>query len=121
MTSRQRWTLVCTVIGSGAVFLDSTIVNAALKHIGQDLPGTLVGVLEGQASGLRRRCGASWGSYDEGLRDAASAIAVSLVTASTKRSGLKGLMIQALAPAFLARSTLSTRDSVVSMRMGRSG
>ena len=49
MTSRQRWTLVCTVIGSGAVFLDGTIVNAALKHIGQDLPGTLVGVLEGQA------------------------------------------------------------------------
>ncbi len=49
MTSRQRWTLICTVIGSGAVFLNSTIVNAALKHIGQDLPGTLVGVLEGQA------------------------------------------------------------------------
>ena len=49
MTSRQRWTLVCTVIGSGAVFLDGTIVNAALKHIGQDLPGTIFGVLEGQA------------------------------------------------------------------------
>ena len=49
MTSRQRWTLVCTVIGSGAVFLDGTIVNAALKHIGQDLPGTLFRVLEGQA------------------------------------------------------------------------
>ena len=49
MTTRQRWTLVCTVIGSGAVFLDGTIVNAALKHIGQELPGTLVGVLEGQA------------------------------------------------------------------------
>ena len=49
MTSRQRWTLVCTVIGSGAVFLDGTIVNAALKHIGQELPGTIVGVLEGQA------------------------------------------------------------------------
>src|SRR6478736_5856440 len=49
MTSRQRWTLICTVISSGAVFLDTTIVNAALKHIGQDLPGTLVGVLEGQA------------------------------------------------------------------------
>ena len=49
MTSRQRWTLICTVIGSGAVFLDSTIVNSALKHIGQELPGTLVGVLEGQA------------------------------------------------------------------------
>jgi EmrB/QacA subfamily drug resistance transporter len=49
MTARQRWTLVCTVIGSGAVFLDGTIVNAALKRIGQDLPGTLIGVLEGQA------------------------------------------------------------------------
>ncbi len=49
MTRRQRWTIVCTVIGSGAVFLDGTIVNAALKHIGQELPGTLVGVLEGQA------------------------------------------------------------------------
>jgi EmrB/QacA subfamily drug resistance transporter len=49
MTSRQRWTLLCTVIGSGAVFLDGTIVNAALKHIGQELPGSLIGVLEGQA------------------------------------------------------------------------
>ena len=49
MTTRQRWTLICTVIGSGAVFLDGTIVNAALKHIGQELPGTIVGVLEGQA------------------------------------------------------------------------
>ena len=38
-----------TVIGSGAVFLDGTIVNAALKHIGQELPGSLIGVLEGQA------------------------------------------------------------------------
>ena len=49
MSPRQRWTILCTVIGSGAVFLDSTIVNAALKHIGQELPGTLFGVLEGQA------------------------------------------------------------------------
>jgi MFS family permease len=49
MTTRQRWTLVCTVIGSGAVFLDGTVVNAALKHIGQELPATFVGVLEGQA------------------------------------------------------------------------
>jgi EmrB/QacA subfamily drug resistance transporter len=49
MTARQRWTLVCTVIGSGAVFLDGTIVNSALKHIGQDLPGSFIGVLEGQA------------------------------------------------------------------------
>ncbi len=49
MTTRQRWTIICTVIGSGAVFLDGTIVNVALKHIGQDLPGTIIGVLEGQA------------------------------------------------------------------------
>jgi len=49
MTTRQRWTLICTVIGSGAVFLDTTIVNAALKHIGQELPGSIIGILEGQA------------------------------------------------------------------------
>src|SRR3954469_19513659 len=49
MTTRQRWTLICTVIGSGVVFLDGTIVNSALKHIGQELPGTIIGVLEGQA------------------------------------------------------------------------
>ena len=32
MTSRQRWTLVATIIGSGVVFLDGTIVNVALKQ-----------------------------------------------------------------------------------------
>ncbi len=48
MTSRQRWTLVATIIGSGAVFLDGTVVNAALPRIGRELPATLVGVLEGQ-------------------------------------------------------------------------
>ena len=48
MTARQRWTLVATVIGSGIVFLDGTIVNVALPRIGRDLPATLIGVLEGQ-------------------------------------------------------------------------
>jgi EmrB/QacA subfamily drug resistance transporter len=48
MTARQRWTLVATIIGSGAVFLDGTVVNVALPRIGQDLPADLVGVLEGQ-------------------------------------------------------------------------
>lgn len=48
MTSRQRWTLVATVIGSGAVFLDGTIVNVALKSIGEELPASVVSVLEGQ-------------------------------------------------------------------------
>ena len=48
MTSRQRWTLVATIIGSGSVFLDGTIVNVALPRIGRELPSTLFGVLEGQ-------------------------------------------------------------------------
>lgn len=48
MTPRQRWTLVATIIGSGAVFLDGTVVNVALPRIGQELPATAVGVLEGQ-------------------------------------------------------------------------
>ena len=48
MTPRQRWTLIATIIGSGAVFLDGTVVNAALPRIGRELPATLVGVLEGQ-------------------------------------------------------------------------
>ena len=48
MTSRQRWTLIATVIGSGAVFLDGTIVNVALPQIGRELPALFVGVLEGQ-------------------------------------------------------------------------
>ena len=48
MTPRQRWTLIATVIGSGAVFLDGTIVNVALPRIGRELPASIVGVLEGQ-------------------------------------------------------------------------
>ena len=48
MTPRQRWTLLATIIGSGSVFLDGTIVNVALPRIGRELPSTLFGVLEGQ-------------------------------------------------------------------------
>lgn len=48
MTTRQRWTLVATVIGSGTVFLDGTIVNVALPRIGSELPASIVSVLEGQ-------------------------------------------------------------------------
>jgi EmrB/QacA subfamily drug resistance transporter len=48
MTRTQRWTLVAAIIGSGIVFLDGTIVNLALRAIGQ-LPTTFLGVLEGQA------------------------------------------------------------------------
>ena len=50
MTRAQRWTLLAAIVGSGIVFLDSTVVNLALKRIGQELPTvTSLGVLEGQA------------------------------------------------------------------------
>jgi EmrB/QacA subfamily drug resistance transporter len=48
MTTRQRWTLIATVIGSGAVFLDGTIVNVALPKIGNELSASMVTILEGQ-------------------------------------------------------------------------
>lgn len=49
MTTRQRWTMLATVLGSSIVFLDGTVVNLALKTIGADLPSGILGVLEGQA------------------------------------------------------------------------
>ncbi len=48
MTVRQRWTMVAAILGSGIVFLDGTVVIVALKKIGEDLPASIVGVLEGQ-------------------------------------------------------------------------
>ena len=47
--SRRGWTLVAVVLGSSIVFLDSTIVNVALKAIGEQLPSSVVGVLEGES------------------------------------------------------------------------
>lgn len=49
MTARERATLAAAVLGSGIVFLDSTIVNVALPRIGQELPSSRFGVFEGQA------------------------------------------------------------------------
>lgn len=49
MPRAQRWTLIAAILGSGIVFLDSTIVNLALPRIGKELPATVIGVLEGQA------------------------------------------------------------------------
>jgi EmrB/QacA subfamily drug resistance transporter len=46
---RRSAILVAVVLASGIVFLDSTVVNVALKSIGADLPATFVGVLEGEA------------------------------------------------------------------------
>lgn len=36
-TSAGRWVLLATVLGSGIVMIDSTVVNVALPHIGSDL------------------------------------------------------------------------------------
>jgi EmrB/QacA subfamily drug resistance transporter len=44
----KRWTLIAAVLGSGIVFLDSTVVNVALPKIGQDLHSSLFSTLEGQ-------------------------------------------------------------------------
>jgi len=47
--NRRNATLLAAILGSGVVFLDSTVVNVALQRIGQDLPSTNIGVLEGQS------------------------------------------------------------------------
>ncbi len=39
--ARSRWVVVATVGGSAIVFLDATVVNVALPHIGTDLHGNL--------------------------------------------------------------------------------
>src|SRR5438132_13444625 len=48
-STRGRWTMSAVILGSGIVFLDSTVVNVALPHIGKDLPSHLFGVLEGES------------------------------------------------------------------------
>jgi EmrB/QacA subfamily drug resistance transporter len=45
----KRWTLIAAVLGSGIVFLDSTIVPLALPTIGEELSSTLLGTLEAQS------------------------------------------------------------------------
>src|SRR5450759_2037548 len=45
----KRWILAAAVLGSGIVFLDSTVVNVALPRIGRDLPRSFLGVFEGQS------------------------------------------------------------------------
>jgi hypothetical protein len=49
MDKRGRWVLAAAVIGSGMVFLDSTVVTVALPRMGADLPSTYLGVLEAQS------------------------------------------------------------------------
>lgn len=47
--NRSKWILTAAVLGSGIVFLDSTVVNVALPAIGRDLPSSFFGPLEAQS------------------------------------------------------------------------
>jgi EmrB/QacA subfamily drug resistance transporter len=47
--NRRSGTLLAAILGTGIVFLDSTVVNVALQRIGQDLPSSYFGVLEGES------------------------------------------------------------------------
>lgn len=49
MTASQRWTMLAVVLGSGIVFLDTSVVTVALPRIGNDLPRSFVGKFEGQS------------------------------------------------------------------------
>lgn len=46
--SRRRWTMIAVILGSGIVFLDSTVVNVALPRIGRELPSHLFEVADAQ-------------------------------------------------------------------------
>jgi EmrB/QacA subfamily drug resistance transporter len=43
-SGQGRWVLTATVLGSGIAFLDSTVVNVALPHIGEDLDAGVGGL-----------------------------------------------------------------------------
>jgi EmrB/QacA subfamily drug resistance transporter len=48
--AQKRWTLVAVILGSGIVFLDTSVVNLALKAIGKELPRSFVSsAFEGQS------------------------------------------------------------------------
>ena len=46
---QKKWTLVAVVLGSGIVFLDTSVVNLALPRIGEELSSDLFGTLEAQS------------------------------------------------------------------------
>ena len=47
--ARKRWTLIAVILGSGIVFLDTSVVNLALPRIGEELSSDLFGTLEAQS------------------------------------------------------------------------
>jgi EmrB/QacA subfamily drug resistance transporter len=42
MSSVQRWTMVAVILGSGIVFLDTSVVNLALPRIADELPSPIL-------------------------------------------------------------------------------
>jgi len=48
MSAGRGSVLLAAVLGSSVVFLDGTVVNVALETIGNELPASVVGRLEGQ-------------------------------------------------------------------------
>jgi EmrB/QacA subfamily drug resistance transporter len=49
VSSQKRWTLIAAILGSGIVFLDSTVVNVALPKIGEDLKSGFLGPLAAES------------------------------------------------------------------------
>jgi EmrB/QacA subfamily drug resistance transporter len=49
MSSWQRWTMVAVILGSGIVFLDTSVVNLALPRIADELPLGTLAKLEAQS------------------------------------------------------------------------
>ncbi|MGH2675421.1 MAG: MFS transporter, partial [Actinomycetota bacterium] len=49
MNTWQRWTMLAVVLGSGIVFLDTSVVNLALPTIAEELPRGGLGKLEAQS------------------------------------------------------------------------
>lgn len=47
--TQKRWTLIAVILGSGIVFLDTSVVNLALPRIGEELSSDLFGTLEAQS------------------------------------------------------------------------
>ena len=47
--ARKRWTLLAVILGSGIVFLDTSVVTLALPRIGEELSSDLFGTLEAQS------------------------------------------------------------------------
>jgi EmrB/QacA subfamily drug resistance transporter len=117
-----RLTLAATIVASGAAFLDGTVVNVALPHIGADLGGgfaTLQWVVDGYlltlgslvlvggslGDLLGRRRVYLWGIAGFGIASAACAVSPTSATLIAAR------IVQGVAAALLVPSSLAILSS----------